>query len=157
MSRFLPFNEEATIAAVIREILRQVTGIDCVKVPNIADRSTDRTADIAHDTDADTAFALNYKRGLSFTFQAGMGACLWLGSDIIVNTDAGNQYPREKIALFVQPIVAQRADIVIGDRLVDRVQHFPPQKRGWNGLATRPCEWCRARVFPLPGLSGLQP
>jgi glycosyltransferase involved in cell wall biosynthesis len=123
------FNEEATIATVIRAIPRHLPGIDCVEVLVIDDGSLDRTVEMAREAGADTVLSLNHNRGLAFAFQAGMDAGLRLGADIIVNTDADNQYPGEQITLLLKPILDRQADIVIGDRQVDRVQHFSLQKR----------------------------
>jgi glycosyltransferase involved in cell wall biosynthesis len=123
------FNEELTVAMVIHEIPRQLPGIDRVTVLVIDDGSLDRTAEVARDAGADIVMSLNHNRGLAFTFQAGMDACLRSGADIIVNTDADNQYPGEQIPLLIRPILARQADIVIGNRQVGQISHFSLQKR----------------------------
>jgi glycosyltransferase involved in cell wall biosynthesis len=123
------FNEELTLATVIREIPRQLPGIDRVTVLVIDDGSLDRTAEVAHDAGADIVMSLNHNRGLAFAFQAGMDACLRSGADVIVNTDADNQYPGEQIPRLIGPILARQADIVIGNRQVGQIKHFSLQKR----------------------------
>ncbi len=123
------YNEEATIAEVVRGIPRSVPGLDQVEVLVINDGSLDRTVECAQQAGADHILALPYNRGLAFGFQAGLDACLRLGADIIVNTDGDNQYPGEQIPQLIEPLLRGQADIVIGDRRVDQVQHFSPQKR----------------------------
>jgi len=122
-------NEEATIATVVRGIPRSIPGIDCVEVLVINDGSTDRTVECAQLAGADHILSLPYNRGLAFGFQAGLDACLRQGADIIVNTDGDNQYPGEQIPLLVAPILQHQADIVIGNRQVNQVQHFSVRKR----------------------------
>ncbi len=123
------YNEEATIAAVVRGIPRSISGIDRVEVLLINDGSVDRTVECAQAAGVDHILSLSYNRGLAFGFQAGLDACLREGADIIVNTDGDNQYPGEQIPALIEPILRGHADIVIGDRQVDRVQHFSVQKR----------------------------
>lgn len=123
------FNEEATIAAVIRNVPRQLNGIDRVEVLVIDDGSTDHTVEQAQIAGADYVISLNHNRGLAFAFQAGMDACLRRGADIIVNTDADDQYPGEQIRQLIQPILDQQADIVIGNRQISQVRHFSMSKR----------------------------
>jgi glycosyltransferase involved in cell wall biosynthesis len=123
------FNEEATIAQVIREVPRAIDGIDQIEVLVIDDGSIDRTVAEARAAGADHVVSLNHNHGLAFAFQAGMDACLRLGADIVVNTDGDNQYPGQQIASLIRPIVERQADIVIGDRQIDQIAHFSPQKR----------------------------
>jgi glycosyltransferase involved in cell wall biosynthesis len=123
------YNEEATIAAVVRGIPRSIPGIDRVEVLVINDGSRDHTVDCAQQAGADHILSLPYNRGLAFGFQAGLDAGLRAGAAIIVNTDGDNQYPGDQIPKLVEPILRGQADIVIGDRQVNQVQHFSPQKR----------------------------
>jgi glycosyltransferase involved in cell wall biosynthesis len=122
-------NEEATIASVVRGIPRSIPGIDCVEVLVINDGSSDRTVECAQQAGADHILSLPYNRGLAFGFQAGLDACLRQDADIIVNTDGDNQYPGEQIPQLIAPILQHQADIVIGNRQVDQVQHFSARKR----------------------------
>jgi glycosyltransferase involved in cell wall biosynthesis len=123
------FNEEATIAVVIAQIPRQLSGIDRVEILVVDDGSVDRTVEIAREAGADHVISLNHNRGLAFAFQAGIDTCLLLGADIIINTDADDQYPGEQVPALLQPILDRQADLVIGDRQVDQVKHFSIQKR----------------------------
>lgn len=129
-------NEEASLGTVIHEIPRHIPGIDQVEVLVIDDGSTDRTVDIAREAGADHVISLHRNHGLAFAFQAGMDACLRRGADIIVNTDADNQYPGDQIPLLIAQMLKQRADLVIGDRQVDQVAHFSPQKRWLQKLGS---------------------
>ena len=123
------YNEEATIASVIRHVPRSISGIEQVEVLVINDGSTDRTVEYAQSAGADHIWSLPHNRGLAFAFQAGLDACLRQGADIIVNTDGDNQYPGEQIPQLIEPILQGQADVVIGDRQVDQVKHFSARKR----------------------------
>ena len=123
------YNEEATIAQVIRDVPRALSGFAAIEVLVIDDGSLDRTVAEAQAAGADHILSLGYNRGLAFAFQAGLDAGLRQGADVIVNTDGDHQYPGEFIAALVKPILDQQADLVIGDRQVDQVKHFSPQKR----------------------------
>ncbi|HEY4690990.1 MAG TPA: glycosyltransferase family 2 protein [Anaerolineae bacterium] len=123
------FNEESTIGDVIDAIPRRIDGLDRVEVLVINDGSTDRTLDAARAHGADHILSHNHNRGLAATFQTGLDASLRLGADIIVNVDADHQYPPDQIPALIAPILEGRADIVVGDRQVDRIEHFSPLKR----------------------------
>lgn len=123
------YNEEATIAQVIRDVPRTLPGIDVIEMLVIDDGSRDRTVAEAQAAGADHIVSLGRNRGLAVAFQAGLDACLAAGADVIVNTDGDHQYPGEYIAALVKPILNHEADLVIGDRQVDQVKHFSPQKR----------------------------
>jgi glycosyltransferase involved in cell wall biosynthesis len=123
------YNEEASIAQVIRDVPRTLPGFDVIEVLVIDDGSIDRTVAEAQAAGADHIVSLGHNRGLAFAFQAGLDACLRQGTDVIVNTDGDHQYPGEYIAALVQPILDHQADLVIGDRQVDQVRHFSLQKR----------------------------
>lgn len=123
------YNEEATIAKVVRDVPRSIAGIDQVEVLVINDGSADQTVDCALAAGADHIVSLPYNRGLAFAFQAGLDACLRQGADLIVNTDGDHQYPGDQIPQLIAPIVRRQADIVIGDRQVEQVRHFSARKR----------------------------
>jgi glycosyltransferase involved in cell wall biosynthesis len=123
------YNEEATIANVVRDIPRSILGIDRVEVLVINDGSIDHTVDCAQEAGADHILSLSYNRGLAFAFQAGLDACLREGADIIVNTDGDHQYPGDQIPQLIAPLLHNQADIVIGDRQIDQVKHFSTRKR----------------------------
>ncbi len=122
-------NEEAVLAETLRAIPRSIDGIDSVEVLVIDDGSSDGTAAVALASGADHLVRFTRHKGLAAVFMAGLDASLKLGADIIVNTDADNQYPAEAIPRLVAPILRGEADIVIGDRGVGEVAHFSPLKR----------------------------
>lgn len=126
------YNEEQTLPAVLRDIPRQINGIDQLEILVIDDGSSDRTAEVARVFGGDrTVHIVRHvrNRGLAAAFQTGLDACLRLGADIIVNTDGDNQYPQADIPRLVEPILENRADIVIGDRQTDTIETFSPIKK----------------------------
>jgi glycosyltransferase involved in cell wall biosynthesis len=122
-------NEEETLSRVLSELPRQVAGFDSVEWLVIDDGSTDRTVEVAKREGVDHVVRLTTNKGLATAFQAGLDAALKLGADVVVNTDADNQYPAADIPRLVEPIVAGRADMVVGDRQVQTVEHFTPTKK----------------------------
>lgn len=122
-------NEEATLARTIAEIPRAIPGIDRVEVLVIDDGSSDRTALVARQAGADHIVRNKRNIGLARSFRRGLDACLALGADIIVNTDADRQYCGADIPLLIAPILRGEADIVIGDRGTARLTHFSPLKK----------------------------
>jgi glycosyltransferase involved in cell wall biosynthesis len=123
------FNEEANLAATLADLPQQVPGFEVVETLIIDDGSTDRTAEVAREAGATYLLHFPVNLGLASAFSAGLDAALKLGADVIVNTDADNQYRGEDILLLVKPILAGHADMVIGDRSPYRVEHFGPLKR----------------------------
>ncbi len=123
------YNEETTLPEVFRELPHEIAGIDEIEVLVIDDGSTDRTTAVAEALGAHHVVRHTSNKGLAAGFQTGLDAALRLGADIIVNTDADNQYPGDQIVALVEPILARRADIVIGDRQTDTIEHFSTQKR----------------------------
>jgi glycosyltransferase involved in cell wall biosynthesis len=123
------FNEESTLPATLADLPRELTGVDSVEWLVIDDGSTDRTVHVAREHGVDHIVRLTNNRGLAAGFQAGLDACLKLGADVIVNTDADNQYYGGHIARLVAPIIDGKADMVIGDRQTDKIEHFSPIKK----------------------------
>lgn len=123
------YNEEGTLPQTVADIPRDIEGIDVVEVLIIDDGSSDRTIEVAREIGVDHIVINKKNMGLARTFRNGVEACLKLGADIIVNTDGDNQYRGADIAKLVQPILAGRADIVIGDRQTSKIQHFSPLKK----------------------------
>ncbi len=123
------YNEEATLAVTLSELPRQVTGIDSVEWLVIDDGSCDRTAEVAREWGVDHVVRFGQNRGLAKGFMAGLEACLKAGADVIVNTDADNQYCAADIPLLVEPILAGQAQIVIGARPIRQIKHFSPIKK----------------------------
>jgi glycosyltransferase involved in cell wall biosynthesis len=122
-------NEEDTLPRVLGELPREVAGFDQVEWLVVDDGSSDRTVEIARAEGVDHVVRMTTNKGLATAFQAGLDAGLKLGADVIVNTDADNQYPAAEIPRLVEPIVAGRADMVVGDRQVQTVDHFSPTKK----------------------------
>jgi glycosyltransferase involved in cell wall biosynthesis len=134
------FDEEQTLPATLRDLPREVPGIDTVEWLVIDDGSTDRTVEVARAGGVDHVVRLTNNRGLAAGFQAGLDACLKLGADVIVNTDADNQYFGADIPKLVEPILAGRADMVVGDRETDQIEHFSPVKKllqRWGSAVVR--------------------
>src|SRR5881409_2883186 len=109
-------DEEETLPATLADLPREVPGFDVVEWLVIDDGSTDRTVDVARENGVDHIVRLTNNKGLASGFQAGLDAALKLGADVIVNTDADNQYDASAIPRLVAPILAGTADMVVGDR-----------------------------------------
>src|SRR5215470_3478186 len=118
------WNEERQLPVTLGELPREVPGFDVVEWLVIDDGSTDRTIDVAREHGVDHIVRLTNNKGLAAGFQAGLDASLKLGADVIVNTDADNQYSAADIPKLVAPIVQGRADMVVGDRETDQIEHF---------------------------------
>jgi glycosyltransferase involved in cell wall biosynthesis len=129
-------NEEATLPATLADLPREVEGIETVEWLIIDDGSTDRTVEVAREHGVDHVVRLTNNKGLAAGFQAGLDASLKLGADIIVNTDADNQYFGGDIPKLVAPILAGEADMVIGDRETDQIEHFSPVKKRLQRLGS---------------------
>jgi glycosyltransferase involved in cell wall biosynthesis len=118
------YNEEATLPVTLKELPRKLAGIDAVEWLIIDDGSTDRTVEIAKRHGVDHVVHFKKNRGLAEGFKAGLDACVSLGADIIVNTDADNQYNAGDIPALIHPILDGKADIVIGARPIEEIRHF---------------------------------
>jgi glycosyltransferase involved in cell wall biosynthesis len=117
-------NEREHLGGTFADLPRSIPGVDSIEVLIIDDGSTDGTAEVARELGAHHIISFPRNRGLAAAHMAGIDASLRLGADIIVNTDADNQYKGEDIARLVEPIVSGRADVVIGDRQTDTIEHF---------------------------------
>ena len=123
------FNEETTLPEAFEGLPRQIPGFDEVDYLIIDDGSTDNTSDVARSLGIQHIVRFNGNRGLARGFMAGIDACLRLGADVIVNTDADNQYDPACIPELVRPILEGKADMVIGDRQVDTISSFSSAKK----------------------------
>lgn len=122
-------NEENQLPVALAALPRSIPGIDVVEWLIIDDGSSDRTVEVARHHGVDHIVKFPQNRGLAAAFQAGLDACLKLGADYVVNTDADNQYDAAGIPLLLEPLVAGTADIVIGDRDVLSVEDFSQVKK----------------------------
>jgi glycosyltransferase involved in cell wall biosynthesis len=122
-------NEEEMLPGTLAELPREVEGFDTVEWLVIDDGSTDRTADVARECGVDHVVRFTSNKGLAVAFQAGMDAALKLGADVIVNTDADNQYRASDIPRLVAPILAHQADLVVGVRPVREMDDFSRIKK----------------------------
>jgi glycosyltransferase involved in cell wall biosynthesis len=122
-------NEREWLAQTFADLPRAIPGIDAIEVLVVDDGSSDGTAELAKDLGVHHIVRFARNRGLAAAHMAGLDACVRLGADIVVNTDADNQYKGSDIARLVAPILAGRADIVIGDRQTDTIAHFSFLKR----------------------------
>ncbi|MDQ3725647.1 MAG: glycosyltransferase family 2 protein [Actinomycetota bacterium] len=129
-------NEEKTLPATIADLPREVPGVDTVELLVVDDGSTDRTVEVARECGVDHIVRLTNNKGLAAAFQAGLDACLKLDADVVVNTDADNQYRGADVAKLVAPIVAGEADMVVGDRKVSQIDHFSGSKKGLQKLGS---------------------
>ncbi|MEJ2402605.1 MAG: glycosyltransferase family 2 protein [Xanthomonadales bacterium] len=123
------FNEEATLPQTVADIPRQIEGVDTVEVLIIDDGSTDRTVEVAREIGVDHIVINKRNQGLAASFRNGLDMSLKLGADIVVNTDGDNQYAGWDIPKLIAPILDGTADIVIGDRQTDRIEHFSKGKK----------------------------
>src|SRR4051794_25678547 len=122
------FDEEQTLPLVLADLPREVEGFDTVEWLIIDDGSRDKTVEVARAGGVNHIIRLTNNKGLAAGFQAGLDACLKLGADVIVNTDGDNQYDGRDIPKLVAPILAGKADMVVGDREVQNIEHFSPLK-----------------------------
>jgi len=123
------YNEEATLAQTVADLPRAIPGIDEIELLVVDDGSGDRTVDVAREVGVHHVVCLKRNRGLATAFVAGLDAALALGADVIVNTDADNQYCGADVGRLVEPILTGQADIVVGDRGVASLAHFSFVKR----------------------------
>ena len=130
------FNEEQTLPLTLADLPREVAGFDTVEWLVIDDGSSDRTIEVARENGVDHIVRLTNNKGLAAGFQAGLDAALKLGADVVVNTDADNQYDGRDIPKLVAPILAGNADMVVGDRQVETIAHFSPLKKALQRLGS---------------------
>jgi glycosyltransferase involved in cell wall biosynthesis len=130
------YNEEATLGLTLSQLPRQLPGIDQVEWLIINDGSRDRTLEVAQACGVDHIVNLQSNQGLAKGFMAGIEACLEAGADIIVNTDADNQYCAADIPKLIAPILEGYAEIVIGARPIQSIQHFSPLKKVLQNLGS---------------------
>ncbi|HNW60489.1 MAG TPA: glycosyltransferase family 2 protein [bacterium] len=130
------YNEAATLPVTLADLPRAIPGIDTIEYLVIDDGSSDGTAAVARQCGVHHIVRVTKNKGLANGFMAGLDASLRLGADIIVNTDADNQYHGGDIARLVQPILAGQAELVVGDRRTDAIEHFSWMKKRLQNLGS---------------------
>ena len=123
------YNEAETLEVALNDLPKQIDGIDEIEYLIINDGSKDNTVEVAKNWGVHYVVNFKCNKGLAKGFMAGLDACLRQGADIIVNTDADNQYCGADIEKLVRPILDGKADIVIGERPIDDTEHFSPLKK----------------------------
>lgn len=123
------YNESETLEIALNALPKQIDGIDEIEYLIINDGSKDNTVEVARQWGVQYVVSFRQNKGLARGFMAGIDACLRNGADIIVNTDADNQYCGDDIEKLVRPILEGKSDIVIGERPIDQTKHFSPLKK----------------------------
>lgn len=142
------YNEAENLAKTVRQLPRRMAGVDRIEVLIINDGSLDGTVDVAWESGVDHVVNLPHHSGLAVAYAAGLDACCKLDADIIVNTDADNQYRAEDILKLVEPILQGKAEMVIGDRGVTTLETFSPLKRKLQAIGSRVV--AQAAGFEIP-------
>lgn len=130
-------NEENSLPITLAALPKQIDGIDEIEILIINDGSTDRTVEVARELGVKNIVSFSRNKGLAKAFIAGLNKSLELGADIIVNTDADNQYCADDIQKLVKPILENSADIVIGSRPVNKIKHFSFFKKVLQNLGSK--------------------
>jgi glycosyltransferase involved in cell wall biosynthesis len=131
------YNEEESLGITLAALPRELAGVDVVEWLIINDGSSDATVEVAQRHGVDHIVSFPQNQGLAKAFMAGIEASLHAGADIIVNTDADNQYCAEDIPALIEPILSEKADIVIGARQIDEIEHFSASKKLLQKLGSR--------------------
>ena len=130
------YNEAETLEIALNDLPKHIDGIDTIEYLIINDGSKDDTVEVARRWGVHYVVHFGQNRGLAKGFMAGLDACLRNGADIIVNTDADNQYCGADIETLVRPILEGKSDIVIGSRPIDQTEHFSPLKKKLQHLGS---------------------
>jgi len=142
------FNEETTLPETLADLPREVPGFDHVEWLVIDDGSTDNTAEVARRHGVDHVVKLPSNQGLARAFMTGLEACLRAGADVIVNTDADNQYDATYIPNLTHPVVTNQAMIVIGARPIGEVEEFSPMKKLLQKLGSTVVKFASGTTIP---------
>jgi len=130
------YNEEGSLALALASLPRQIAGIKEIEILVIDDGSSDRTVEVARQSGA-SVYSLGTHQGLAAAFSAGIREAVARGADIVVNTDADNQYEASDIPALIQPILAGEKELVLGDREVCTEEYFSPAKRLLQSFGSR--------------------
>lgn len=129
-------NEADTLEVALNDLPKHIDGVDEIEILIINDGSTDNTVEVAKKWGVNHVVSFPRNKGLAKGFMAGLDACIRLGADIIVNTDADNQYYGSDIEKLIRPILDGKAEIVIGERPIDDTEHFSPLKKKLQHLGS---------------------
>ena len=140
------FNEAQTLPATVATLPREIVGVDQLEYLVVDDGSSDRTPEVARGCGVHHVVCLPHHVGLAAAFVAGLEASVRLGADVIVNTDADNQYQSHEIPRLLEPILAGRAELVVGDRGVADLPQFSPLKRRLQRLGS----WVISQAAGVP-------
>ncbi|HSW37106.1 MAG TPA: glycosyltransferase family 2 protein [Candidatus Saccharimonadales bacterium] len=141
-------NEESTLPLVLKSVPSRISGVDEIETLVIDDGSTDQTVQIARDHGVSQFVVHRRTRGLGRSFHDGIERALQLGADIVVNTDGDNQYPQDRIADLIRPILEGRADIVVADRQIHTISHFSPFKKFLQRLGSKVVNYVAGTNIP---------
>ena len=130
------YNEAETLETTLNDLPKKIEGIDCIEYLIVDDGSEDKTLEVAKRWGVDHIISFSQNKGLARGFMAGLDGCLRNGADIIVNTDADNQYRAEDIRRLIQPILDGKADMVVGARPIDETEHFSYLKKKLQHLGS---------------------
>ena len=130
------FNEAEALPVTLKDLPRSVPGFDCVEWLIVNDGSSDDTAEVAVRNGVDHVVSFTKNQGLARAFLAGLDSCVKLGADVIVNTDADNQYMAQDIPALLAPILAGKADVVVGARPINEIESFSPVKKFLQGIGS---------------------
>jgi glycosyltransferase involved in cell wall biosynthesis len=142
------YNEADTLPQTISDLPREISGIDDVEFLVIDDGSTDRTIEIARELGVEHIIRLPQNQGLAVAFARGLEASLQMGADVIVNTDGDNQYRGDCVRDLVKPILKGDADMVVGDRQINTIQHFSASKKVLQKLGSWIVRWASKTEVP---------
>ena len=130
------YNEAETLEVALNDLPKHIDGVDVIEYLIINDGSKDETVEVARNWGVNYIVSFRNNKGLARGFMAGLDACLRNGADIIVNTDADNQYCGADIEKLIQPILRHEAGMVIGERPIDETEHFSPLKKKLQHLGS---------------------
>jgi len=135
------YNEAATLRIALDALPRSIPGVDTIEILIVDDGSADDTVRVAREWGVHHVISHVRNKGLAAAFMTGITNGLALGADIIVNTDADNQYKASDIPRLIEPILKREAEIVIGARPIGDIQHFSPIKKGLQKLGSAVVRW----------------
>lgn len=131
------YNEAETLPETLADLPREIDGVDTVEWLIVDDGSADKTVEVAKAHGVDHVISLSHNQGLAKAFTAGLEACIELGADIIVNTDADNQYCGKDVGKLVQPVLKGEAEMAIGARPIDGIEDFSPLKKALQKFGSK--------------------